>query len=501
MLTSLEMGSAEHLRILAVGGLALAACGGESALKLSAVHDRPGASGEDGGTNTWDLAPKSGSRLTVLPYSPSFPAVRDADRNIGCTPRLAADGVERCLPYFPRQVHFTDGNCTLPVVVRGLGPPALCHGSDEYFTDDGGAVGCFAPGMAVYTAGASIEPPSQLFGYRAGSCTPVDVEAAMGSVLEFHEAVPSEPAKWVELTEDVVPVTDSLAVVNWTGADGSRIRSGFRLIPSGVACDRYPDPNLSPEPQPASWCVPAVRARADFTHPKFADDQCSGERLAASCAPTEVVESEGSAIPPLYEGGAPVSPVYASEGGKCTLVSPQDPSSRDASLFYSPGPRLEPSRYPSLSVARSGTGRIQTAYLQSAGVNLAAEAFFDTKYDQRCTPMPLSSGGTWCVPGAVWVDSSNLTAFADPTCTRRLVVSASRPDDPLAPFRFGLLFPDNRACRPTEYPALHSIQEYGGSAFEQIGQACVPFAAQGSTPLLFELGEELDPSTVVEKMP
>jgi hypothetical protein len=182
-------------------------------------------------------------------------------------------------------------------------------------------------------------------------------------------------------------------------------------------------------------------------------------------------------------------------------LPPHDPSSPDASLFYARGPRLEMSRYPSLTLGRSGTGRIQTEYLQSSGENLAAASFYDTKYDQRCTPMPLADGGTWCVPGAVWVDSSNLTAFADTECTRQVVVSASQPDDPLAPFRFGLLFPDDRACRPTEYPTLHSIQEYGGSAFEKIGGDCLPFAPQGTKPLMFEFGEQLDPSTVVEKMP
>jgi hypothetical protein len=115
--------------------------------------------------------------------------------------------------------------------------------------------------------------------------------------------------------------------------------------------------------------------------------------------------------------------------------------------------------------------------------------------------MPLSDGETWCVPGAVWVDSSNLNAFADPECTRRIVISASLPDDPLAPFRFGLLFPDDRFCNPTEYPALHSIREYSGSAFEKIGSDCSPFVARGPKPLMFELGGQLDPSSVVERAP
>lgn len=504
MLTSLDMRSAEHLRFIVAGGLLLSsACGGESVLKISAVRDKPGAEAGDGG-NAADIDPKSGSRLTVLPYSPSFPPVRDLERNVNCTPRLAADGVERCLPYFPHPVHFSDPSCTHAVIVRGQGPPTYCQGGDEYFTDDGGARRCFAPGMTVYTAGASIDPPPQLYGHGTEFCAPVGVKPAMGSVLEFYEAVPSDPTKWVELVEDVIPVTDLLAVVNWRGTDGSILRNGFRLLPSGIACDQYPDPNLSPELLPESWCVPSMRARVQAIYPEYADSQCSGERLAASCDIAEVIQGEPSPIPPLYEAGSPVSPVYfqnAFDGGKCTLLPPHDPSNPDASIFYTQGPRLEPGRYPSLTLGRIGTGRIQTEYLQNAGKNLAAGAFYDTRYDQRCTPMPLSDGKTWCVPGALWVDSSNLNAFADSTCTHRIVISAAQSDDPLAPFRFGLLFPDDRACKPTEYPTLHSIQEYGGSAFEQVEGECLPFSPQGPMPLMFELGDELDPSTVVEKMP
>jgi hypothetical protein len=358
--------------------------------------------------------------------------------------------------------------------------------------------------MAIYTAGAAIEPPLQLYAHGADFCVPVDVEPAQGSVLEVHEALPSPPTEWVELVESVTPVTDSLAVVNWKGADGSRIRNGFRLLPSEVACDGYPDPNLSPEPHSESWCIPSVRARPDRAHPGYADESCSGERLAGSCSPTEVVEGEGSPIPLLYEAGLPVSPVYvqnSSEGGKCMVRPPREPSSPDASLFYVQGPRLMVDRYPSFALGRSGAGRIQTVYLQSAGENLVPDSFYDTKYDQRCTPMPLSDGKTWCVPGALWVDSKNLNAFADPLCTRRIVTSASRSNDPLAPFRFGLLFPDDRYCKPTEYPALHSIREYSGSAFEMIGDTCSPVVSQDPKPLMFDLGEQLDPSTVVERAP
>jgi hypothetical protein len=501
------MGSAEHLKFLVAGVLSLAnGCGGESVTKSSAVGDGPNAG--DGGASTADLAPKSGTRLRVLPYSPSYSPVRDSERSVDCTPRLAADGVERCLPYYPRPVYFSDSSCTHPIVVRGQNPPAYCKRDDEYFTDDGGASRCAAPKLAVYTAGAAIDPPAQLYGHGVEFCMPAAPEAAMGSVLEFYDAIPSAPTKWVELDEHVVPVTDSLAVVNWSGSDGSRIRNGFRLLPSGIACDRYPDPNevLLTEPPSESWCVPSVRARADLMYPEYADDQCSGERLAASCAPAEVVEGEGSPLPPLYEAGTPVSPVYFQnmlEGGACMLLPPHDPSSPDPSLFYAHGPRLAANRYPSLTLGKNETGRVQTVFLQSDGKNLVPDSFYDTKYDQACTPMPLSDGGVWCVPGALWVDDlgSVVNAFADPACTRRVLVSSSQPDDPLAPFHFALLFPNDRFCKPTEYAVLHSIHEYSGPTFQAVGSECSPFVAQSPSPLMFQLGEELDPATVLEGAP
>jgi hypothetical protein len=197
-----------------------------------------------------------------------------------------------------------------------------------------------------------------------------------------------------------------------------------------------------------------------------------------------------------------VSPAYfqnAFEGGTCTPLPPHNPSSPDASLFYARGPRLELGRYPALTLGRSGTGRIQTEYLQSAGKNLASDAFYDTRYDQRCTPMPLSDGKVWCVPGALWVDSSNMNAFTDSLCTHPIATSTARAGDPLTPFRFGLLFPDDRYCKPAEYPTLRSIGEYSGPAFEKVGSECTPF--RSPPPMMFELGEQLDPASVIERMP
>src|SRR5262245_415363 len=87
-------------RIPVVGSLAIAAaCGGESIGRTAAQEPPPQpATVTDGGPATGEgVNAASGTRLTVQPYSPDSPHVRN-EKGVACVPKPSADGTERCLP-------------------------------------------------------------------------------------------------------------------------------------------------------------------------------------------------------------------------------------------------------------------------------------------------------------------------------------------------------------------------------------------------------------------
>jgi hypothetical protein len=320
---------------------------------------------------------------------------------------------------------------------------------------------------------------------------------------DYFEAVPSAPAEWTSFKEDVVPVTDALAVTVWVGADASRLPHGFELLPSKARCEALP--TLQEPPAQQMWCIPKARARLGDGFPT---DQCTGQHLAGACEPTDVIEQNPYDVIGLLETGERVSTVYftnPNENGKCMTFPPGFTSAPNPSVFYRAGSLLMLDRYPTLRRARQGSGRIQIDYLTSAGKNLRVESYFDTKYGQPCTPTELSTGGTWCVPGAYQLMPGNIyNLYADPACTRALVDSGGFPGQS-SPFLFALVYPAGHSCTTWGAPTLHSVKEYRGPVFQNSAGQCAPMDSipvpLPSPQLYLEPGAPIDPASVLAEVP
>lgn len=498
-----HMGHVEHL-LAVMGILAAVSCGGHATERAS-VHESPPTSsdgGHDGGISdaaVFDgrvLPPGSGTRLTVLQmFPPEFPLIWDEEKQIACTPQRASDGTERCLPSSAPAAMYLDSSCTHAVVQPG---PDACGALGKYFLDTGGGGQCPDRTTKVFVAGSRIQTPQELYPHNGSPCALLDRAETPIPTDEYYDAVLSDPTDWVLLTEEVVPVTDDLALVTWKGADGSQIPNELRLRSSGKVCSRYPLPgDLTPSQK--SWCIPSLRAHQGDGFP---NEQCSGQGLAASCGATEVIEG-----PELFQTGASVSPVYfknPAESGKCMTLPSAWTSSPNPSVFYTYGPPLGLDEYPPLDVTREGTDRIRIDYLTSQGKNLIVEAFYDTTYGVPCSPTRLSDGTNWCVPAVLAFMPDSPYDFADPQCSRPVVIapppSAAPPSTTPERLPFVLVYPPGHSCNPKAEPTIHSAVEYKGPMFQLIGGQCYPGAVDPGS-LIFEAGAPLDPSTVVAPIP
>lgn len=384
-----------------------------------------------------------------------------------------------------------------------------CGSALRYYIDGGDAGACSAHKTAIYVPGSAIDTPKETYPHNANPCAFLDRANSPALAGSYYEAVPSAPAEWVELTEDVEPVTDSLAVVSWRASDGTRIPNRLRLLPGGEACDSYPF--LFDAMGADTRCVPTLRARAGDG---FDNDRCSGEPLAASCGPTGVVESKlpesdlPGPPPKLFETGAVVSPVYfrgINDLTQCTTLPSSWTSPPNQSVFYELGPALSLDKYPVLSLLKVGTERLQIEYLTSAGKNLLVNSYFDTKYGMQCTPTKLADGGTWCVPGTIQFLPDNPNLFADAECTRPLVDWFPGPDEmglATPKFRFGLAFPPGSSCNPKLAPTLVSIVDYSGATYQRLSTSQCSWTS-GPNPDVhyFEVGAPVDPREIVVPVP
>jgi hypothetical protein len=500
------MGRVGPFRILVTATVVVAGCGGETIDRISTGRSPPTNVGQDAGSDSGVVPPlpaeferpSSGTRLTVVePYTPDNPILWDQEKHTRCRPQLASDGTRRCLPDSGYSVMFADSRCTRGVIIDEQDP---CGGSLKYYVDGDGAGQCGTGKTTVYSAGSRIDRPQELYPHNAFPCSLLDRTVQQESAGPYYEAVPSDPTEWVAFTEEVVPVTDALAVTVWIGADGSRLPHGLKLLPSKKACDAYPRPQEPPPPR--TWCIPTERARPGDGFPT---DQCNGERLAGACGPTDVIElTPVGQIMDLFETGDVVSTVYfanPNEGGKCMTFPPAWTSAPNPSVYYLSGSPLALDRYPTLTLARQGSGRVQVEYLTSGGKNLFVESYFDTKYGERCRPAELSTGGTWCVPAALeFTMEAVFSLYADPGCTRPLAAILEPPGQS-SPYLFALVFPSGHSCTSWALPTLHSLKEYRGPTFQRSGGRCQPTEGAPFDSPYLEPGTPLDPSEVLAAVP
>jgi hypothetical protein len=479
-------------------------CGGETIEGTSAGGSPPTNIGRDGG-RTSDASSeggvpdpadyersRSGTRLTVTEPSPGHPTLWDRDKNIRCVPRLATDGTTRCLPDWSNSALFSDSLCTHAVISPTSDD---CGVSSRYYLDSDRVALCGTGKTTVYTAGAPIDTPQAVYPHDGSPCSLAD--QSMVQPGPFYEAVVSDPTEWVELTTEMVPVTEALGVVVWVGTDGSRLPYGLRLLASAKPCDAYPPPQ---EPAPLhTWCIPSLRARPGDGFPT---DQCTGEHLAGACEPTNVIEAPTD----LLETGATVSTVFFQnplENLKCMTLPPAFTSAPNPSFYYLSGPPLQRDQYPALELTRQGSGRVQAEYWTNNGKNLFVVSYYDTKYGDRCIPTEFASGGTWCVRGTTIPFTPRIAyhVYADPECTRELTVTAAGPS-PNNEKPLGLVYPSGHSCTSWELPTLHSLQEYRGPTFMFSATGCQPSQSQNPPDMqMMEPGAAVDPSSAFGAVP
>jgi hypothetical protein len=349
----------------------------------------------------------------------------------------------------------------------------------------------------LFTAGAPTAAPPEYYRHSAGACSLIDPASTSPDLSVFYDAVPADPGDWVDFTEVVIPVTESLGVTVWKGSDGSRLPGDLRLLPSRAACDAHN--YLESSKDPPTHCVPTLIAHLGL---EFADDRCSGPKLGAACAATELVDSNGD----LHDTGQAVSPVYVSNpfnGGNCTPFPPPTPS--DYSFFYEVGPRAKLERYPELRLVWSGSGRLQSEYLASEGKGLLVRSYRDTKYGQECQPMRLSDGGIWCVPSVApnLIEGSG-SVFSDAACTVPIRAASGTRGS-----AFGLSYPQELSCSQQVVPTLYSVAPHAGPVYVILANpggsrdcvlaSSVVEAGQGSD--IFDFVAPVDPATVLVSIP
>jgi hypothetical protein len=301
------------------------------------------------------------------------------------------------------------------------------------------------------------------------------------------------------LTEEIVPATDALSVVVWKGADGSRLPYGFRLRRTNARCDKYP---AISETTLAAHCIPSEHARPSDG---FSDDQCSAQQpLFGSCGPTEVAEMPDSS---LFSTDKKISPVYFKNPANvvgCVVLPPPSTSAPNRSVFYTIGTALDQGSYPELDVKRQGSERIQVDYITSAGKNLFAESYYDTKYELRCWPKQLSDGGRWCIPGALEFKADYPGFFSDPQCTRAVGADTPQPllpDVAPQPSLFALVYPPGHSCDAHLRPTLYSLEKYNGPLFQYQSDVCLPARTPSPGTQLYVAKDPLDPSSAVGALP
>jgi hypothetical protein len=499
--------------LLGAGILQIAGCGGETVGRLANHDTPPGGSGggrTDGGGQTADaaadgavldpdaLTPLSGSRLTIVePFYLGGPTLWDEQKNVACSPALASDGTERCIPTSIASVDFSDSSCMHAVIASARNS---CGRTYDYYVDNGGGGQCPLGKTTVYTMGARIDTPAEVFPHNSYPCALLDRGTSPPPGTAYYDAVPSDPSDWTLLTVEIVPATDALSVVVWKGADGSRLPYGFRLRRTDTPCDRYPN---TADTTLAVHCIPSVHARPGDGFP---NDQCSGQPLFGSCGPTEVAEMPGPDFS-LFKTDKKISPVYFKNplnAAECVTLPAAWTSAPNPSVFYTVGASLDQASYPRLDVKRQGSERIQIDYITSAGKNLFAESYYDTKYDLRCNPIQLSDGGRWCVPGALEFTPDYPGYFSDPQCTHAVDINmpqALLPGEAPEPVLFGLVYSPGHSCDAHSKPTLYSLEKYSGPLFQYQPDGCPPAETPSPGAVLYVAKDPIDPSGAVGELP
>jgi len=435
------------------GVLGLVACGGQNN-DVSRVESPPGALpeggvgstlGSDGGAGSEagsakprlevtdlylgiDCDPATGCALANSQGAGPADAF-DTLLGVPCAPRPASDGTTRCVPVTYETVLFTDSVCTNAVVPLSDTPCSRRYATEYY------VVAPEQPGMFVI--GDEAPMASEFYEHINGTCAKSSGWDA-SQKFTLHAAQPASPSEWVELHEDIIPITQRLEKVDWVADDGSRVPESIRLVDGGADC----------------WgetrCIPAAVARDDGV---FADANCSVKVAGAKTTPV------------LIENGTDAATTYDAVGDEVTVVYINAPDSSCVSVplswglgthYYRHGAPVSPDTFPPLAATPSGSGRVRALAATSEGAELRREIGrgYDAVARAICSPTLLSDGTTRCITS----DVQGSGYFSDSSCTRVIDVYDVQVNGPLQ----GIIPPPKWLGR-VDWTSCNGLRTFGGT--------------------------------------
>jgi len=339
----------------------------------------------------WHSGPRLRARLLIGGGDPIFYGWHDAQLDTDCQAALAADGIERCMPYRVRAADiYSDASCTQPLA---LTYPATC-GKDTYaFTDSGNGAHAF-PIAAPYTG--------QIY-TMAGSCMPTSLPTGQ---LAFKLGAEEPSSSFVASSYTRQTIGNFMHSFN-DFSDGASIDIGT-LILSTTSC--YP---FATELGTVRCRTGAKRA----TH-AYSDGGCMQPILAWARTPYDPMSTSLLEVfPPqacdstytLYQTIADVTaPQYwVKDALGCPMITtPTNVVLYTATEIADPAPIGTLARGPD-------RGRIGTFYWTGPDNVAIPVGNFDQSTGAPCTPFNAADGVLRCLPSR----GTSETASEDGTCS------------------------------------------------------------------------------------
>lgn len=339
-----------------------------------------------------------------------FQAWWDTELELECQIAIAPDGIARCLPT-PRSVAFLDSLCTEPAIGSGdLDALAEPFTAAIVTTCDGPAQ------LGVFTLGATVSVDTS-FNRFLGACE----VASDGAPVELFTLEPSDPSVFAG-GELFLESHGGVEVEVFVGDDGARLVTSVRDPTTTRSCTM--SPVADGDREATGVCLPTAAAGLSYA----IDRSCHGE-VALTCKPIDCPDPTVVFVRP--EPCSPSFELFAVGDGPGTELCPL-PNDFPVCPYFEVGDAIDPSSFPSLTLAPRGTGRLRAHdVIADDGQAVAAHAspFWDEELGLHCGTVRFD----WMEDDAqvCLVDvASDWIGFADPECTRPVVGFGTCHDRP-----------------------------------------------------------------------
>jgi hypothetical protein len=360
------------------------------------------------------LTHRSGTRLAVTGHSTAegfvFPSpgedgLFDRERQARCVPRVAGDGVLRCLPPMVAVAQgFVEPDCSkrVAIVRKDAGPhPVLALLDTTVCPKRFRVYQVIGPEPSVKTyhqavGAAMCEPTASFF------------DTARSSVFQLGAEVP--PSAFMELGETFVDTGQGVSVRYLDSPDGARFAAGFRHA-NGYTC-RFA------ATQAGARCLPDVVAslgsRDEYSDPGCTQPVAKGN--AEQCPPTPFVKRETARIAcedPVVTVNRTIAAqglFFSTEPGQCR------PPTRFVGKAFALGEEVPVSSFVAASVepATDLSRRLAPQGLRIGPVGMVT-GIFDNERQVPCMPALATDAKLRCLPSQHGF-AHKLYWFADPKC-------------------------------------------------------------------------------------